>query len=43
MQFLKENWLWVAVPFFAILTIVAIVLFVSGGGEGENPFVYSIW
>lgn len=42
MRFLRENWLWVAVPFFAVLLLFVLFLFLSEGEQG-SPFTYSIF
>ena len=43
MRFLRENWLWIALPFLAVLALVATALWVGGGDNQDNPFVYSIF
>lgn len=44
MQFLKENWIWIAIPFGVIVLGVAVImLFMSGDSGGDDPFIYNIW
>jgi hypothetical protein len=42
MQFLRENWIWIAIPFALAALFVAFVLFVGGSGS-DSPFVYNIY
>ena len=41
-RFLKENWLWIVLPF--VLVVGGILLFASmgGGDDGVSEFIYSI-
>jgi len=42
MNFLKENWIWIAAPIIAVVVLVGIVLMMGEGGEG-SMFTYSIF
>lgn len=40
--FLKEYWLWIAIPFVLVVGGLALLWFLMGDG-GSSPFVYSIF
>ena len=39
MRFLRENWIWIAVP-VAIFVAAAVYLYASGGGAYSGPTGY---
>jgi len=41
MRFLRENWIWIAIP-FALAAILVTFLLVVGSGS-DSPFVYNIF
>ena len=43
MQFLKENWLWIALPFVAIVVGLGLLLLLGGDSGEDQPFIYNIW
>ena len=38
-DFLRDNWIWIVVPFVLVLAIVAFVL-ASDTGSAASPFTY---
>ncbi|HKX46563.1 MAG TPA: hypothetical protein VJP77_07660 [Planctomycetota bacterium] len=42
-DFLKENLLWILVPFVVVVGGVLVLLFGMGGEEGAQPFVYNVF
>ena len=41
-QFLRENWLWIALPFVLAAAFVLFVLFMGGNGA-DAPFTYNVF
>lgn len=41
-KFLRENWLWVALPFIVVLAAMAILILVSEEGDAAAPFIYNV-
>ena len=41
-DFLKEFWLWILIPFVLMIGLLVAVL-VFAGGDGSNPFNYNIF
>ena len=42
MNFLKENWLWIAAPVVIILALL-VFLMMQTEGNSDSPFIYNIW
>ena len=42
MQFLRENWIWIALPFAIAAAFVGVVYFMGGSGN-DSPFVYNVF
>ena len=38
--FLREFWLWIAVPIALVIALLLVLVFL-GGDEGASPFVYN--
>ena len=43
MKFLKEYWLWIAVPMVIILGALVALLYVSGSDDSVSPFEYNVF
>ena len=43
MRFLRENWLWIVLPFFVVLAGMAVLISMSDGGDAAPPFQYSVF
>ena len=44
LDFIKENLLWIVVPFVLVVAAVGILLYVtSGDGGADNGFVYNVF
>jgi hypothetical protein len=41
--FLKEYWLWIAIPFVLVIGGLAVLWLMIGNDEGASPFVYNIF
>jgi hypothetical protein len=42
MRFLRENWIWIAIPFAIAAAFVCVVFFLGGSGS-DSPFVYNVF
>jgi len=42
-RFLREYWIWIAIPFLIVAGIVAFVLLSGSGEETSTPFSYPIY
>ena len=42
MQFFKEYWLWILIPFLLVIAAVGVLFFLGGSGE-ESDFVYNVF
>ena len=43
LRFLRENWLWIALPFAAVLVGMSALILMSGEGEGSPQFIYNVF
>jgi hypothetical protein len=41
-KFLREYWLWIAMPIVLVVTAVLLVVFLSGDND-PAPFVYNVF
>ena len=42
LAFLRENWLWMLLPFALVLLGVGILFYLAAGGE-SSPFTYDVY
>ena len=43
LRFLRENWLWIVLPFVVVLAGMALLLFMSNGEDSAAPFQYNVF
>jgi len=41
-RFLKENWLWIVLPFVLVVGGILLFALAGGGDDGVSEFIYSI-
>ena len=41
-KFLRENWIWIAVPIVVVAVVLIVLAYSSGGDDPVTPFVYPI-
>lgn len=41
-KFLRENWIWIALPFAVVLAAMAILLLMAEEGDAAAPFIYNV-
>ena len=42
MRFLKENWIWIALPIVIVLVGLYVFIEMTPKDDGASPFVYNI-
>ncbi len=43
LRFLRDNWLWIALPFVFVLVGVSALILTTDAGEGGSTFIYNIF
>lgn len=41
LNFLRENWIWIAAPIVVFGLVLAWLIWQSG--DGASPFIYNLW
>lgn len=41
-RFLKENWIWIVLPFVLVIGGLLAVFLMSGGDDGVSEFIYTL-
>lgn len=42
-RFLRENWLWIVLPFVVVSVGMAILIMLSDGSDSAAPFQYNVF
>ena len=42
-SFLRENWLWIALPLLLILVAIGVLLVTEGSSQGDGEFHYDLF
>jgi len=42
-SFLRENWLWIALPLLLILVAMGVLLSMEGSSQGDGEFHYDLF
>lgn len=43
MRFLRENWLWIVLPFVVVSAGMIILIWLSDGSDAAAPFQYNVF
>jgi len=42
-RFLRENWLWIVLPFFVVLAAMVVLIVMAETGDSAAPFQYNVF
>lgn len=42
-RFLRENWLWIVLPFVVVLAAMVILIYMAESGDSTAPFQYNVF
>ena len=43
LRFLRENWLWILIPFSAVLGVLILLILTADAGDSVSPHIYSVF